>query len=714
MKSIYKIGNALAIAGLVFLLFIFFFDNKLVIPAWVQVVGRMHPLVLHFPIVLLLLSMICYWLPSEKAEAIGWPFIRLIAALTTLMTAIMGILLSIEQADKGDTLTWHKWSGISMAITAWALYQFHDIISKDFRYGKTAAVFGFAILILTGHWGANLTHGDNYLLAPVMHSPVKTIDINKAELYADIIEPIFIEKCANCHLNHNQKGGLSLNDSLSIFKGGKNGKALVPGDLLKSLVLERIHLPLSDKKHMPLSDKPQLTNEEIQLLEVWIKEGAAFKKKLLSLPEKDSLRILAVNYIQPLINKQTNEVYDFSAASSSKIKDLNNNYRIVKPLGANSPALSVSFFGKLIYSTENLKELSSVKEQILHLNLSKMPVTDEQVNWIAGLPNLRKLNLNYSDITDKSMTEISGMKNLETISLVGTKITKQGIESVLLNKHLKEVFIWDSKLSATEMQVLQQKNPQLILEQGFQGADTTVGALNVPSIKTPSAFFTGSKQIILSHVIKGVEIRYTIDEKSADTNSTVYTGPFTINKSCSIKVRANKKGWDSSTTVSAVYTLAGFPIVNVEYLTPPDGKYAASASKLLNNLDLADPRDFSTNWVGFQKNDAIIVFDLGEAKAVSEVKVNSLYFLRAFVFPPVFLTLWGSNDNKNWKELQTIRPEQPKKLILRREGDLLSLKFNTTQLRYLKLQGKPVKKIPSWHPGKGQPGWFFLSEVIVY
>jgi uncharacterized membrane protein len=224
MKNVYKIGNALALAGLVFLLFIFFFDDKLVIPAWVQVFGRMHPLVLHFPIVLLLLSMVCYWLPLERSTAIGWPFIRLIAALTALITAIMGMLLSIEQADKGDVLTWHKWSGISMAIIAWVMYQFHDLLNKDFRYGKIAAGFGCIILVLTGHWGADLTHGDNYLFAPITHTPEKTIDINKAELYADIIQPIFTEKCGNCHLNHNQKGGLSLNDSLSILKGGKNGK----------------------------------------------------------------------------------------------------------------------------------------------------------------------------------------------------------------------------------------------------------------------------------------------------------------------------------------------------------------------------------------------------------------------------------------------------------------------------------------------------------
>jgi hypothetical protein len=34
------------------LLFFLIFDNKLVVPLWLQVLGRMHPVILHFPIVL--------------------------------------------------------------------------------------------------------------------------------------------------------------------------------------------------------------------------------------------------------------------------------------------------------------------------------------------------------------------------------------------------------------------------------------------------------------------------------------------------------------------------------------------------------------------------------------------------------------------------------------------------------------------------------------
>ena len=37
------------------LLFLLLFENRLSVPAWLQVAGRMHPLILHFPLVLIVL-----------------------------------------------------------------------------------------------------------------------------------------------------------------------------------------------------------------------------------------------------------------------------------------------------------------------------------------------------------------------------------------------------------------------------------------------------------------------------------------------------------------------------------------------------------------------------------------------------------------------------------------------------------------------------------
>jgi uncharacterized membrane protein len=240
------------------LLFLFVFESQLKIPAWLQVVGRMHPLLLHFPIVLVAISLFSYWMPAKDAsQENAWALIRLFAAFTAISAAIMGLLLAIEKTDSGDTLLYHKWSGLLTAIIAYILYSFQTFIQKRIRLAKAVSVLTALLLLATGHWGATVTHGENYLTGPILSQEKKMVDLQQATIFADIILPVFKEKCGRCHVGNNQKGGLSLADSIGIMKGGKNGNAMVAGDLLRSLIISRIHLPLDDKKHMPVSDKPQ-------------------------------------------------------------------------------------------------------------------------------------------------------------------------------------------------------------------------------------------------------------------------------------------------------------------------------------------------------------------------------------------------------------------------------------------------------------------------
>jgi len=58
MKLVIKrIAENCLFAADVFILFLVLFESKMIIPAWLQSVGRMHPMFLHFPIVILLLFM---------------------------------------------------------------------------------------------------------------------------------------------------------------------------------------------------------------------------------------------------------------------------------------------------------------------------------------------------------------------------------------------------------------------------------------------------------------------------------------------------------------------------------------------------------------------------------------------------------------------------------------------------------------------------------
>lgn len=714
MDRVKKIISAILLGGIVLLLFLFVFEDKLHIPVWLQVVGRMHPLFLHFPIVLLLISILPSWLPEESNQNPLWLYIRMTAALTAILTAIMGFFLSIEQSDKGELLTWHKYTGIALAIFAWLYYSYYDLLNLKKLYQRISSFGILLLLILTGHWGADLTHGENFLLEPMQVNQTVAIDAETASIFTDVINPIFKTKCGNCHMGHNQKGGLSLSDSNAIFKGGKNGKAIEAGNMQKSVLIERMHLPLADKKHMPLSDKPQLTELESKLIEVWIKSGAPFKQRLVTLPVTDSLRILAFEFLQPFLMAKKEPVYSFTAADDKKIEALNNNYRIIKPLGFHSPALSVSFFGKAMYSFEKLKDLEPLKKQVLHLNLAKMPVVDDQLEFISSFPNLERLNLNYTDITDKGLEKLSDKKSLHAISLVGTKISKEGLEKLVKNKNLAEVFLWDTKIVEADLPPLKKINQGLRFDLGFTGADTTLLPLNVAFVKTPTGFFKEKTFIELAHVLKEVTIKYTTNGTEPDSsNGIVYQTAIQIDSTTNLQFKAFKKGWLPSKISKAIFIKAGIPIEKTVLLTPADPKYNAQSDKVLTDLDLGDIGDFSSKNLGYQKNDAVIIFDLGSVKNIQKVKVNTLQSIASYIFPPTHLELLGSIDQIHWTTLKTINPVVPTKIIPA-ENFMYELAFPSTKVRFIKLIGSPLKKLPSWHPGKGQPGWLFLSEVIIY
>jgi uncharacterized membrane protein len=96
---------------IILLTFLLIFEQYLEIPGLVGWLGRWHPLVLHFPIVLILVTVVQYWREDRHFE---W-YLNLTAFLT-LITAISGFLLSLEGTAKGNLILTHQWLGVSVAF----------------------------------------------------------------------------------------------------------------------------------------------------------------------------------------------------------------------------------------------------------------------------------------------------------------------------------------------------------------------------------------------------------------------------------------------------------------------------------------------------------------------------------------------------------------------------------------------------------------------
>ena len=104
------------------------------------------------------------------------------------------------------------------------------------------------------------------------------------------IVPILREHCGECHTGDKKKGSFSMNDRASLLAGGESGKAVLPGNSAKSLLIAAITSKDPDKQMPPKGAR--LSAEKVKLLRDWIdagapwEEGFAFKKPAYEPPLK--------------------------------------------------------------------------------------------------------------------------------------------------------------------------------------------------------------------------------------------------------------------------------------------------------------------------------------------------------------------------------------------------------------------------------------------
>ncbi|NHE59999.1 c-type cytochrome domain-containing protein, partial [Cyclobacterium plantarum] len=449
----------------VFVLFLVVAENRVLIPDWLHVFGRMHPLLLHFPIVIILLALLLVAIPDllknkEDSHLYGTDLL-LLGTLTAGFTVIAGLLLSHESGYAQEALVWHKWTGLGVFWTASLLYYFLD--SQRQLLIKAGSAFLALAVVVSGHLGASITHGDNFITAPLQQDNAVTVSLEEAEVFAHVVYPILENKCVGCHKASKQKGELRMDSPENLLKGGESGPALVPHDLENSLMAQRINLPEENEEHMPPEGKPQLTDGEKAILEAWISSGAIMDKKVLELPDSSSIYSLAVDKFTAAPKS-----YDFKKVSDETVEELNNFYRKVQPLGLESPALSVSYFGRASFDPESLKDLGPVHQQTVSINLNNMPVGDADLESLAPFANLEKLYLNFASIKGDGLQHLTALENLSLLSLSGNPLDETAVEHLSEMDQLKKLFVWNTNLSGESLEELKAALPGTAVETGTQ------------------------------------------------------------------------------------------------------------------------------------------------------------------------------------------------------------------------------------------------------
>ena len=441
-------------------------------------IGHFHPVLVHLPIGILLLAVLFEFLSRrEKFTALtqAVELCWVLGGVGALVSCTTGYLLSLSGEYEGDTLERHQWLGISVAVVSFLCFYLKKK-NKHLAYNVAVVVLALGIMI-TGHLGGSLTHGEDYLFdvkekkeaALTNVGALSATNFEAALAYQDVIQPILKEKCYACHNQNKQKGKLRMDTPDFLLKGGEGGVIFVGGKPNESEMIKRILLPLNHDDHMPPKEKSQINNKELDLLKWWIAQGADMHKTVKDLNPPLNIKALfgvaATAMVANVVLKDIPDV-QVSTPSVSDIIALKKMNVVALPIGNDQPFIAVNFINRPKITSEMLPHLKALSKNIAWLKLSDAVLNDTVFAFLKGCENLTKLTLNNTQFEDKDLVKLLTFNHLSSISFYNVKITAQGVLTLKALPSLQKLFLYKTLIDQKDYANLVAQMPKVLIDSG--------------------------------------------------------------------------------------------------------------------------------------------------------------------------------------------------------------------------------------------------------
>ncbi len=471
-------------AGLGLLLVMSFVGGDHESSLW-PLVGRVHPLLVHFPLGVLLLALgadaVVRWRSPEVVPQ--WiPFLLLCGAWSAIAAGIAGVVLADWGSYDPAVLLWHRRIGLFIPVLAavgyWLRSRSGDRQPRyRVAYATTSLLLAGA-LVVGGHLGGTLSRGDGFLTRHLPDNvrqmaglPGETeltrIHVANAEstpVYDSLIQPLLAARCGSCHNPDRKKGGLILTNADGLLAGGRQGKVIVPGRADESEIVIRLSLPPGHTDAMP-PDRP-MPSAEIAMLRWWIDQGASTTVTLSGIGRPASIRRTLVAYgldnlpegifAQPVVS------VDSAALRAARATGLT-----VLALGTGVGYLSVNATNvSPTWNSRSLEVLRPLAANVASVDLARAPVGDSALTLLGTMPRLTRLQLSNTRVSDGGLEQLRTLQYLEYLNLVNTDVTDQGLRALEPLSRLRTVHLWGTHVTAGGVQRLQRALPHATITAG--------------------------------------------------------------------------------------------------------------------------------------------------------------------------------------------------------------------------------------------------------
>lgn len=215
----------------------------------------------------------------------------------------------------------------------------------------------------------------------------------------------------------------------------------------------------------------------------------------------------------------------------------------------------------------------------------------------------------------------------------------------------------------------------------------------------------------VARTIDNAPIYYTLDGSEPTTASEKYTDVIKIDKPCTLRTVAIRPSGSSKITKDEI-SFSKSSMKPITMLQPINKQYEFSGATVLVDGMTGNMNYKTGRWIAFYTNDLEAVIDLKEATEISSMTLHTCVEKGDWIFDTRGITVSVSDDNQTFKEVASeaypaMKESDPNQIYTH------ELKFDPVKTRYVKVKALSEQKIPSWHGGKGNPGFLFVDEIIL-
>ncbi len=367
----------------------------------------------------------------------------------------------------------------------------------------------------------------------------------------------------------------------------------------------------------------------------------------------------------------------------------------------------------------NNDDLGQMSAWYIFSALGFYPVCPGDLNYIIGSPLFQESTINLENGKQFIVkTNNNSKKNIyvQSATLNGTPYTKSFISHQQIMQGGQLVFEMGSRPNKN----YGAKNIDMPISEVKlkEGAHMPPKITYKPFDINKEEVFEGNRKVELSCNTPEAEIYYTLNGKTPTKRSKRYKGEFNIRKTSRLRAIAYAAdllpsfGYDRKYYEGRSFKELdeGYPKLSLENKAERFGNSDGSMllDRKIGSLSFNDGK-----WTGWDGKNMVATIDFGKLIQLKNIEVGYLSNTGVWIFPPSAITIYTSDDNKEYakvssKRLRFSQSEMEKPFVSRH-----LVKLKRSKVRYLKIKVDNYGLIPAWHAAAGHTGWMFIDEILI-